>query len=89
MTYEEALHEISVMAHEETKDDISMRISKDCYHNLVIALEKQMPHKLSPKSSEGWKIFVCGKCEGYMDLLQGNLDYCPNCGQAIDWSDEE
>lgn len=27
---------------------------------------------------------VCGKCGGVIDLLQGELNYYPNCGQAID-----
>lgn len=64
-------------------------LSKQPLEVCANALEKQIPHKLSPESNEGGKIPVCGKCNGYMDLLQGNLDYCPNCGQAIDWSDEE
>ena len=24
---------------------------------------------------------VCGKCNSIMDLMQGELNYCPNCGQ--------
>lgn len=24
-----------------------------------------------------------------MDLMQGELNYCPNCGPKIDWSDEK
>lgn len=53
------------------------------------ALEKQIPCKLAPKSSKKAEVPVCGKCNGIMDLMQGELNYCPNCGQKIDWSEVE
>ena len=33
--------------------------------------------------------FMCPKCMTYgiEDLDREKLDYCPNCGQAIDWRD--
>ena len=49
------------------------------------AVEKQIPHKLAPQ--KGQEIPVCGKCGGIMDLMQGELNYCPNCGQKILWED--
>ena len=51
------------------------------------AVEKQIPCKLAPKSSKKSELPVCGKCNGIMDLMQGELNYCPNCGQKIDWSE--
>ena len=63
----------------------------ECAKQIAVkALEKQIPHKLKPNNSQskGGCIPVCGKCNGIMDLEQGDLNYCPNCGQAIDWSDE-
>jgi tRNA(Ile2) C34 agmatinyltransferase TiaS len=56
---------------------------------IISALEKQIPHKLAPKTSKGNEVPVCGKCNGIMDLMQGELNYCPKCGQALDWSDTE
>lgn len=54
--------------------------------NIVIeALEKEIPCKLAPKSSKKAELPVCGKCNSIMDVMQGELNYCPNCGQAIDW----
>ena len=50
------------------------------------AVEKQIPCKLAPKSSNKAELPVCGKCNSIMDLMQGELNYCPNCGQKIDWS---
>ena len=52
------------------------------------ALEKQVPCKLEKLKGKG-SITVCGVCYGIMDLEQRDLNYCPNCGQAIDWSEVE
>lgn len=53
----------------------------------IKALEKQIPHALAPKESDCAEIPRCGKCGGIMDLMQGELNYCPNCGQALDWEE--
>lgn len=46
----------------------------------ISALEKQIPKK--PKNREGTTYFYCPCCDS------NNLnEYCPNCGQALDWSD--
>lgn len=37
-----------------------------------------------PLRNVGGIIPVCGKCGGIIDLWQGELNYCPNCGQAIE-----
>ena len=56
----------------------------------INALEKQIPKKLKDYTQPQYGcIPVCGVCNGIMDLMQGDLNYCPNCGQAIDWSDKE
>ena len=57
----------------------------DLYIAIISALSKQIPHKLAPKTSKSYEVPVCGKCGGIMDLQQGNLNYCPNCGQKINW----
>lgn len=67
--------------------------------NIVIsALEKQMPKKpLVIKNDEDiklgsatWKagvpIYKCHCCNGF---IKRSDDFCPDCGQALDWSDEE
>lgn len=80
--YEEALHEISVMAHMETKDDISIRISKDCYKILVQSLEKQIPEK--PLHWDDCEQFYieCPCCGKRYDSRLGYKG-CPYCLQAI------
>lgn len=52
---------------------------------IIDALEKQMPHHLAPVTG----VPVCGKCNGIMDLMQGDLNYCPNCGQKIKWGEKD
>lgn len=70
-----------------TCNNDSIPITQDDLQTIIEALEKQIPCKLAPKSSKKAKVPVCGKCNGIMDLMQGELNYCPNRGQKIEWSD--
>lgn len=45
------------------------------------ALEKQIPQK--PQYTEDKQFAIC-KCNG--EGLRGGWKFCPECGQAIDWS---
>lgn len=63
-----------------TKEELAeaMRMS-------IQALEKQIPKK--PDFTEDKEFALCPCCNG-----KGLLDkqkYCDNCGQKLDWSDEE
>lgn len=62
-----------------------------------MALKKQIPKK--PNETEGYphRLF-CSNCYFTFCFNKDNLDgikalqmynHCPNCGQAIDWSDSE
>ena len=63
----------------------------------IKVLERQVPIKPKRKSEpiskhfyEGIDGFYCPVCDS--DLLDKDNDcfeYCPQCGQRIDWSDEE
>ena len=78
--YEDALREMLYQVYRNT-DDFEMRISKDCYKLIREALEKQIPKKLK---DDGWLYCpICGR-----DVLMDRFDYCPDCGQALDWSDD-
>ena len=52
----------------------------------INALEKQMPKKPKERDCIGFDTLVCPKCKMALYLYE---PYCDNCGQAIDWSDEE
>lgn len=94
MTPNEALHEISTKVFRNT-DDFEMRISKDCYKEIVKALKKQIPKKIDINK------YIYTKCDcgyefsvhfgdGYYDVpIEIQTKHCPDCGQALDWSDTE
>ena len=64
----------------------------------IIALEKQIPKK--PRKTDSYRgvlkrvyAYVCPTCgnvclEKYMNERQNTM-FCWNCGQKLDWSDEE
>ena len=66
-----------------------------CYGNRVVeheenliaiqALEKQMPKKPKEIDCIGFDTLACPECKMALYLYE---PYCDNCGQKIDWSDE-
>ena len=63
----------------------------DAIELAISALEKQIPMKtLAPElgiSSRHPIIIPCGNCG--MELADRMQEYCPWCGQAIDWTEGE
>ena len=55
-------------------------------HLSIIALEKQIPKKPKERDCIGFNTLVCPECKMALYLYE---PYCDNCGQKIDWSDEE
>ena len=62
---------------------------------IVQALEKQIPKK-PPREGDGYTpdgtfvfdIWICPSCMKRYEIDYDDYDYCPNCGQKIDWSDK-
>lgn len=60
----------------------------------IEVLEKQIPKRAISTYIGNYK---CPTCESYIDITDDDLHvyeivppkYCPNCGQALDWSEEE
>lgn len=58
------------------------------------AVEKQIPKRAISTYIGNYK---CPTCESYIDITDDDLHvyeivppkYCPDCGQALDWGDEE
>ena len=66
----------------------SLYKNRKMYAELAIeALEKQIPKK--PVGE--WYLLACPICNGVVDEHECNykFDYCPNCGQKIDWSEAD
>lgn len=55
--------------------------NKEDVQILAVALAKRIPQP--PTAEKGW-IYYCPICG---DEFSYNYDYCPHCGQAIDWSE--
>lgn len=64
------------------------------YHAVIKALEKQIQKKAGSIYKGDYK---CPTCENYIDITDDDLyiyeieppKYCDECGQALDWGDEE
>ena len=50
----------------------------------IQALEKQIPKK--PKTDDRYVMYICQCCN---DFVKVSHNYCQNCGQKLDWGDEE
>lgn len=84
MTIDEAIKRLDRNAYRTT-----------CYGNRVVeheenliaiqALEKQMPKKPKEIDCIGFDTLACPECKMALYLYE---PYCDNCGQAIDWSDD-
>lgn len=62
----------------------------------IEALEKQMPKKpdyeadgYDNKGELIYDTWICPNCENRYEVDYDHYDYCPKCGQAIDWSEKE
>ena len=72
--------------------------SKNCVPiNILLELvDKATPNKPSYEADgydeNGELIYdtwICPNCDKKYEVDYDEYDHCPNCGQAIDWSDEE
>ena len=89
------------MTYEEVIDNLKYLINEDCtytQHDFVEeikisieALKKQIPKK--PTRTRGkYGHTECACCGWIVESFCGDLEqypFCPNCGQAIDWSDDK
>ena len=97
MTYEEAIKTIKIaIAEVEWNYPMEYAIA---FEKAIEALEKQQTTKykhLGTRLTHWGKCrhdkFMCETC-GFIKEFTNNhtsqYQYCPSCGQAIDWSDEE
>lgn len=59
----------------------------------IEALEKQTPKPMDLEGdgyADGVMIYdtwICPRCGKHYELEYDDYDFCPNCGQALDWED--
>lgn len=62
---------------------------------LMELIDKATPNKPMIESDGDWNgepvydTWVCPNCETKYELDYDHHDYCPNCGQHIDWREDE
>ena len=81
------------MTYEQTREQFLLAWNSNAYlnmcesddmHNAIVALEKQIPKKVTKS--------ICPSCNRIFLFRHGEKrkgDYCDNCGQALDWSDND
>ena len=79
------------MTYEQTREQFLLAYNSNAYlnmcesddmHNAIVALEKQIPKKVTKSA--------CPSCNRIFLFRHGEKrkgDYCDNCGQALDWSE--
>lgn len=73
--------------HDRTKEEINTEKVRDFMNTAVYALEKQVGKK---PNSEYDDEFTCPSCGTYHEAYDVTMfKYCPECGQKIDWGDEQ
>lgn len=91
MTNEEALNDIIESGINLGAGDY---VDLDALKVAVKALEKQIPMKPLDIQTPVVKWGVCPNCKGLPEVLGRaqrvycSMEYCYNCGQAIDWTEE-
>ncbi len=75
-------------------DGCMYKYTKCAFSLAIHALEKQTPKKptydgdgYAPDGTFVWDEWLCPCC-GERYEVDYDYDYCPNCGQRLDWSDE-
>ena len=88
MTYKNAIIVLSMFETHELTHEFIPILAKE---KAIEALEKQIPKKVVVDKN----IYLCPNCGANAetdcgdDMLDYRLNFCDNCGQKLDWSDEE
>ena len=91
--YRMVLHEAKSMGCNEIKALYNIPLKN--MEMIVQALEKQIPKKATlegdgyaPDGKFVLDEWICPCCETRYEVDYDDYDYCPNCGQKIEWSDK-
>ena len=85
MTKSEAIREVRFNMSKIGLSDKAAKRVVEARNMAIKALEKQIPKK--PDFTADKEFALCPCCNG--KGLLNKQKYCDNCGQKLDWSDEE
>ena len=81
---------------ERLKEASYERFGNDGMGIAIQALEKQIPKTptyegdgYAPDGTFVWDEWLCPCCGKRYEVDYDDYDFCPNCGQKLDWSDEK
>ena len=86
MTYEEAIEYIT---ERYVTMSICLTLDECRKHNKAISMSIEALEKQVPKKAPNHDGMVCPSCNSKARYGYPYEYYCPHCGQAIDWSDDE
>lgn len=76
-----------------SESNLTEKVVKIRNSHLCCVCEKQIPKKptyegdgYTPDGTFVWDEWICQNCGSRYELEYDDYEYCPNCGQAIDWS---
>lgn len=91
------------MTNKEVKNNFVQNLAENAYINMcsveeiniaIKALEKQIPKKpdligdgYDDNGNLIYDTWICPCCQTQYELDYDDYKFCPNCGQAIDWSE--
>lgn len=94
MTIEEAKSQLEDLIQDRKSficggDDEIYRKDIEALKKAVEVLEKQIPKKpISGIDFAGNEYRICCDCSAIVQDGEWKANYCPDCGQALDWSDK-
>lgn len=97
MTKSESLEKVNELHSKIVRNSFAENVTESemlAFIECEKALEKQIPKKPNLEGdgyADGHLVYdtwICPCCEKHYEVDYDDYDYCPNCGQAIDWSDK-
>ena len=95
MTFEEAKNQLEELIQDRKSficggDDEIYKADIKALKTALSALEKQIPRKpLGGIDFAGNEYRICCECSAIVQDGEWRANYCPDCGQALDWSDTD
>lgn len=74
---------------DDNKSVQAIKVAKECIEKQI---EKKPDFEGDGYDENGYLIYdtwICPCCEEHYEVDYDDYKHCPNCGQAIDWSEEE